>query len=109
LAAPLVGHRAGDDAASQTHDERHGAERAGEHGIDRERLLNVDEDERENGEVEAIEHPAEERGDERTPLIARQFPGRMRNPEWHFFRGFRTPHLRTGWQVILRSSPTRRS
>ena len=72
LASPAVGHRAGHDATHEPHDERHGPECSSEHGIDRKCPLDVDQDERQDGEVEAIEHPAEERRGERTPLVARE-------------------------------------
>jgi hypothetical protein len=50
-----------------------GSERTCEYGIDRKCFLNVDEDERQNREVEAVEHPAEKGRGKGAPLIARQF------------------------------------
>src|SRR5258705_4303785 len=72
LPTPLVCCGSGNHASDQAHHERHGAERAGEHCVNRERLLDVDEDEGEDGEVEAVEHPSEKRRAEGAPLVAGQ-------------------------------------
>ena len=49
-------------------------ERAGERAIDGEALLDVDDDEREDVEVERVDDPAKEHGPEGAPLIARDLP-----------------------------------
>jgi hypothetical protein len=72
LAAPLVGGRAREDAADQPHDEGDGAERAGQNGVDGEAFLDVDQDERQDGEIEAVERPSEEGTRECTPLLTCQ-------------------------------------
>jgi hypothetical protein len=74
LASPLVGHRPGDRASHQTHDQRHRSERAGQRTIDSEALLNVDQDEGEDVEVERIDDPAQKDGPERTPLVRCDLP-----------------------------------
>ena len=68
LAAPAIGRRAGADAAGDAEDQRDRAERARERLVDGEAALNVDEQKRQDGEVEAVEHPAEVGADERLPL-----------------------------------------
>ena len=73
LAAPAIRRRAGADAAGHAEDQRDGPERAGESGADGEAPLNVDEQKRENREVETVQHPAKIGGDERLPLFAGDF------------------------------------
>ncbi len=70
LAAPLVRGGAGRDATDQAHDERDGAQRAGQRAIDGEAVLDVDQDEGHDVEVERIDDPSEKHRPEGAPLIA---------------------------------------
>jgi len=73
--------------ADQTHEQRDRSERAREHGVDAKGALNVDEDERENREVESVEGPSKEGARERAPLIARQFAVPASVGGWRFVVG----------------------
>ena len=56
----LIGGHPGEDPANQAREQRDRPQCAGERAIHGERLLNVNQNERENGEVEGVEHPAKE-------------------------------------------------
>ncbi len=56
------------DPADQPEHQRHRAQRPGQRGVDGEAALNIDEQERDDGEVEAVEQPAEISGKKCTPL-----------------------------------------
>ena len=70
LAAPSIRGRAGDGSANQAHQQRHGREQPRQPAIDREAVGDVDDDEREDVEVERVNDPADERGPEGAPLLA---------------------------------------
>ena len=68
LAAVAIGERAGADAADHPEQQRDRAEQPGQRLVHREALLDVGEDEGEDGEVERVEHPGGEGGEEGLPL-----------------------------------------
>ena len=70
LAAPSIRSRASKRSADQAHHQRDRAQDPGQEAVNRERPLDVDQDEGEDREVEPVEHPAEKRRPERAPLIA---------------------------------------
>ncbi len=83
LASHAVGHRSCRRSANQAEHERDGSKRARQRVVDGEASLDVDEDERENGVVEAVQHPAEERRQKRPPLVGRQRFRVFDQPWWH--------------------------
>jgi hypothetical protein len=68
LAAVAIGERAGADAADHPEQQRDCAEQSGQRLVHREALLDVGEDEGEDREVERVEHPGGEGGEEGLPL-----------------------------------------
>jgi len=71
LAAPAIRGRPGADAAGDAEDQRDRTEQARQRGIDREAPLNVDEQKRDDGEVESVEHPGHVGAEKRLPLRGR--------------------------------------
>src|SRR4029453_18319499 len=65
LASPAIGRSAGADATDDAEEERDGAEQTRERFVDREALLDVDQNEGQDGKIKAAEHPPEERGGKR--------------------------------------------
>ena len=70
LPSVAVRHHARAQPADQPEHQRHRAKRAGQRAVDGEALLDVDQDERQDGEVERVEQPGDEGGDEGLPLLA---------------------------------------
>jgi hypothetical protein len=72
LASPPIRRGARRRSADQTEHQRDGAQRAGQRVVDRKAALNIGKHKREDGEVEPVEHPSEERGGKRPLLLARE-------------------------------------
>ncbi len=69
LTAVPIGERAGADAADHAKEQRDRRQRSGEREVDLEAAPNVREDEGDDGEVECVERPGGERGQERFPFL----------------------------------------
>ena len=73
FAAPAIGRGAGADAAGDAEDQRDRAEQARERGIHREAPPDVDEQERDDREIESVEHPPHVGAGECLPLRGGDF------------------------------------
>src|SRR4029079_12026667 len=83
LSSKSIGDRAGCCSANESEHQRHGAERSGQRVIDGETALNIDQHKCEDGVVETIEHPAEERGEEGAALLGGKAPCLLNETEGH--------------------------
>ena len=73
LAAKAIRECPGADAAEHPEEERDRAQRTGQCLVHSEALLDINQDEREDGEVEGIKRPRGERGEEGFPLLTADF------------------------------------